>query len=343
MQELLDAASDWLQSQPGIHPWSRGRTRIAEQICKWVCQYASAACDRVPADGEPLWQECTAKIWNCWEYHWRQAVELAGSPVDGFAVAAQLESGMGLQGGGRLGGNPVEDVVLAVAVLHQEPKAIERFTERFQGKAVRVAMKSNPRVAEDEEDWWCQLLVHLMGLGDRPGKLQKYAGRCGLWNWLARVAQNFSARWGSVISGDSELLERLIVLGENPAEESECQKLLANAVREAIGGLSPEQGTLLYFLFAENLPGKDVAVILGVHPGSVTRRKDKAIELLHEALAAIDGSPARAQAYRDCLESLTGMRNWPQLAGVFLETLQDFRPNGDRDGNKETRREEEGA
>ena len=67
----------------------------------------------------------------------------------------------------------MEDVVLAVAVLHQRPEAIERFSERFRSRAIGLAVKTNPHVREDAEDWWCQLLVHLMGVGDRPGKLQK--------------------------------------------------------------------------------------------------------------------------------------------------------------------------
>ena len=328
MNKLLDHAFDWLQSQPGMRPWPQGQARIIEHIHQWGRQYSEAVCDFVPSDETPLWQGLVEKLWQCWEYHWRQAIELEGGPVDGFVVASQLVAGQGYIRGGRLGGNPLEDVVLAVAVLRQEPVAIERFAERFQNKAIRVAMKSNPRVAEDEQDWWCQLLVHLMGVGDRRGKLQKYAGHCGLWNWLVRVAKNFSVRWGSVLPCDSEPLERLIVLGQNSAEESECQKLLGGAIRDVIGHLSPDQGTLLYLLFAENLPGKDVATILGVHPGSISRQKDKAIGLLHEALATIDGPPSRSQAYRDCLESLTGTRNWRELAGVFLTVLQQYRPDG---------------
>lgn len=168
-----------------------------------------------------------------------------------------------------------------------------------------------------------------MGVGDHPGKLGKYAGRCGLWNWLVRVAKNFSADWGIARATDSGPLEGLAVVDKNPAEENECRQLLGGAVREAIATLAPEQGTLLYFLFAEGLPGKDVAGILGVHPGQVSRRKERAIERLREALASLGGPSPQGRAYRDCLESLTGTRNWRELAGVFLRTLTKFRPADD--------------
>lgn len=339
MNRLLESAPHWLLSQPGLSPWSEGRVRIANQIDRWVEQYWWVVCDQEPSVDGSFGRQCAQRLWDCWEYHWRQAIELAGEPVDGFSLAGYLENGLGFQGGGRLGGNPLEDVVLATAVLCQEPAAIDRFSERYQAGAIRVATKVNPRVREDEQDWWCQLLVHLMGVGDRPGKLQKYSGHCGLSNWLARVAKNFSVRWGTASTSESDLLEEVVVQSRNDAEVSECQKLLGGAVRDAVGRLSPEQGTLLYFLFDERLPGKEISAILGVHPGSVSRKKDKAIDLLQEALAAIDGPPNRAQAYRDCLESLTGTRNWRELADVFLGALQEYRPDGDG----QIDREEEGA
>jgi RNA polymerase sigma factor (sigma-70 family) len=235
-------------------------------------------------------------------------------------------AGLGFKGGGRLGGNPLEDVVLAVSVLHQEHVAVERFKERFRSDAVHYGRR-HPLVQEDEEDWWCQLLVRLMGLDDQPGKLRRYSGRSGLKNWLARVAMNFPGCFVVPKGGANDGLEEIARSAPIPGpDDIECQELLGDAVRDAIGQLTPQQRALLYMLFAEGLAGKDVARILGIHPGQVSRRKEMAIEQLHAILGKLADASSRGGAYRDCLESLTGTRNWRELADVFLRTLRDLRP-----------------
>lgn len=329
MYEFLDADREWLERQPGMLPWLPGRARIVARIDHWMDEYGAAVGGRVRELGAPLAEECAARLWNCWEYHWRQAAELGEGRADGFEVASRVQAGLGFQGGGRLGGNPFEDVVLAVAVWHRRPEAIERFTDRFRSRAIGVAVKTNRLVREDVNDWWCQLLVHLMGVGDRPGKLQKYAGRCGLWNWLARVARNFSAAGGREPPGDSEEIEQLPARPHDPTEDRDCRELLGGAVRRAIGRLVPEQRTLLYLLFVERLPGKDVAAALGVHPGNISRQKERTVQQLHEALASLDASAVQAQGYRDCLETLTQTRNLRELADVFLTALTELSSAGD--------------
>lgn len=307
-----------------MRPWPSGRARLVAQIGRWIDAHGTTACGRRLQAAEPLYAQCARQLWDCWEYHWRQAAEVAGAPADGFAVAARLEKCLGFQGGGRLGGNPLEDVVLATAVLHQHPVALQRFAERFRSRAIGLAVKANSRVREDAEDWWCQLLVHLMGVGQRPGKLRKYGGRCGLWNWLARVVRNFSVDWGHDPPGHSDEIEQIPASRHNPAEDRECQELLGGAVRRAIGQLDPEQRALLYLLFAEQLPGNVVAAALEVHPGNISRQKERAVKRLHDALASLDASADPGRAYGDCLEILAHARNLRELADVFLTALSEL-------------------
>ena len=320
MCELLDAASQWLTSQPGMRPWARGRQRLLAQVGRWIARYGTAACGRRLHTAEPLYAACAARLWRCWEYHWRQAAELAGGRVDGFQVAARLEQGLGFCGKGQLGGNPLQDVVLAAAVLQREPVAIERFSERFRDRALALARKTNPRIS-DLEDWWSQLMVHLAGVGCVAGKLAKYGGRCGLWNWLARVVINFSRDRPKPLPSHSGVLESIPAPPTSLAEDRDCLELLGGLVRQAIEQLAAEQATLLYLLYVERLSGKEVAAILGVHPGTISRRTEKAIKHFHKALASFELSSLHGQGYRECLETLSHARNLRELADVFLSAL----------------------
>jgi hypothetical protein len=77
MDELLDAARDWLQRQTGLRPGPSGRARLVAQIRRWIDQHGTTACGRRLNAAEPLYAQCAAKLWQCWEYHWRQAAEAA--------------------------------------------------------------------------------------------------------------------------------------------------------------------------------------------------------------------------------------------------------------------------
>jgi RNA polymerase sigma factor (sigma-70 family) len=313
----------------GMQPGPQGQARILAQIERWIKEHGEAACGRIPTSEEPLRNEAAARLWQCWEYHWRQAVELNGGEVDGFEVAKRVAAGRGLLKGGRLGGNPFEDVVLAAAVLHREPVAIQRFTERFRADAIRSARKTYLSPHEDEEDWWCQFLMHLMGLGPRNGKLDRFQGRCGLKNWLPRVAKNFKGGVIRLQGGDDADWENL---GDGPQPdpgERECHELLSGVLRNTLAQLTPPQRTLFYMIYVERLALKDVAPFLEIHAGNVGRHRKATIEQLDAMLAQLDDATNKGRAYQDCLKSLTDTRNWRELADVFLETLRDLHEEGE--------------
>lgn len=322
MWGIPDAAAAWAKGQPGMRPWWRARKRLAAQIDRWIAAYGAAACGRHLQTAEPLYASCANRLWNCWQYHWQQAAELGGGLADGFEVAARLEQGLGFRGGGQLGGNPLEDVVLATAVAAGDPHAKERFCERFRERAIALAKKTHPFI-DDPDDWWCQFWVHLVGVGERPGKLAKYSGHCGLWNWLARVIINQSRQPLDPLPHHGPLRETIPAPESQGVEDRDCLKLLGDVVRTAINRLRPDEATLLYLFYVEGMSGMEVAAVLGVHPGTVSRRKAEAVGRLAEELAALDASSSQAMGYHDCLEILARARNLRELGDIFLRALTD--------------------
>ncbi|MBN2293281.1 MAG: hypothetical protein JXM70_12695 [Pirellulales bacterium] len=130
----------------------------------------------------------------CLRYHWKQAVVDNGE-VTSAAVAEHLQEGRGYRRGGQLGGDPMRDVVLAEAMTARDGRAPTVFEADYYGFSCGLAGRLNRRLVDNPDEWWNEFLDHLAGYSKQPGRLEKFAGRCGLQNWLGTVLWNFLRRW----------------------------------------------------------------------------------------------------------------------------------------------------
>jgi RNA polymerase sigma factor (sigma-70 family) len=235
---------------------------------------------------------------------------------------------VGADGKGQLGGDPLRDVVLAEAMLQGEPSALAAFSREYRQFAVGQAAKLQPRFRSDD-DWWHDLLTELQGQLKPPGKLARFHGRCSLRNWLGTVVRNFlytrisqSTREGAhTVPIDADDGREIGAGDEGPEQiliSRECHDLLAQRVRQALDILDAEAAALLQLLFVEQLPGKEIAGLLGIHPGNVTRRKEQALRSLESALRE---NPTRSEAFAACLEHLLATDGRRDFAAALFDAL----------------------
>jgi RNA polymerase sigma factor (sigma-70 family) len=276
----------------------------------------------LPDSAREMYRAC---LWRTWSYHWEQYVEEHG-PIDGAVVAEQIQKGRGFHGQGRLGGNVLEDVILAQALLRMQQKALDRFEERFQKQAMGTARNTVREVA-DSPGFWGDLLEHLGGFSrEFAARLNTFSGRCGLANWLPRVVHNFTidqkAQFPSkslpetLQADDSDALDRLMT--------ADCLPRIAALFQAAVGRLSPEQKMALRLRYLEGVENRDIARVLGVHPGTASRRNEASLLTIRQFLETPEGLTGHEkQMCQECLDHLLGGSGAKDLGRLLWDALFD--------------------
>ena len=106
---------------------------------------------------------------------------------------------------------------------------------------------------------------------------------------------------------------------DDPARK-ECVELFAELVALAMADLPRQDRLLLSLLFVDGLKQKDAASVLGVNPGNVTRRKDRAIQTLGTLTAEHAARLGKQASYQECLTYL--MEEARDFAQVLREALE---------------------
>ena len=286
--DMFDKERTWLEDQPDMTPWEEGCHGLAEQLQQWLEAYSKSICDAVVNDDHEAWSEHVERLWQCLAYHWQQAAEANGG-IEAQAVAKQIQSGRGYQRGGRLGGDPMHAVVLAVAMTSRDGKAPTVFHQDYYAFSRGLAGKLNPRLADNPDEWWNDMVDHLAGYTKPPGRLTRFFGRCGLQNWLGIVQRNFLKRWirrewKLTDFAEVEDQEQTHMSTDVGAAANESLQCFVEVVRQALAALSKDDVLLLYYLYVKGLKQKDVATIIRIAPGNVTRRRQNALERLKDQI-----------------------------------------------------------
>ncbi len=193
------------------------------------------------------------------------------------------------------------DAFLAAACLEGVDRAWETLFAARAGRADRLlvdalrarAARLYPRDEERQEsavnDFWGHLIVSEM-----PGAvpiLARYDAQRPLVPWLIRVFQNWQI---SLLRGregraetlaDDDLLEEQALPGERDPRwhESFC-----DAAREWLAGLSDQELLLLGLRLRYRLSQREVANLLGVHEGTISRQitqlRDRCFEVVSKQL-----------------------------------------------------------
>ncbi len=259
-----------------------------------------------------------------------------GNKADGRRVAEQIRQGRGFKKNGQLGGDPMRDVVLAQAVQLKDERALAVFAQEYQPFIVAQARRFEP-MGQDATPSWNDLLIELGGYLRPPGKLERFTGACALRHWLRTVAQRWFLTQRSKEKRTTSLDEMLMPPADTATAQQEislitpeCLQLFRNRVSATLLELSDRDRLLLLLRFVDGMQGKDIAGVVGVAPGNVSRALDKALLALREALE----SPARElkggqQAFQDCLAHLLDPRERRSFGEMLMEALQEAKVAGD--------------
>jgi RNA polymerase sigma factor (sigma-70 family) len=189
------------------------------------------------------------------------------------------------------------DWFLACACLEQLPSGWEALwsarttrtdallVDALRHRAVRLFPRDTERQEEAVLDFWGYLLA-----GERAGSvpiLARYDGQRPLVPWLIRVFQNkhlseMRKHKGEVPLGDEEIGEKDLYLPEDSDERWHDQ--FREAAREWFADLSEQEVLLLGLRLRYRLSQREVAKLLGIHEGNVTRRIDSLSTKCHERI-----------------------------------------------------------
>ncbi len=152
-------------------------------------------------------------------------------------------------------------------------------------RAVRLFPRDEERQEEAVAEFWGYLLA-----GEREGSvpiLGRYDGQRPLVPWLIRVFQNrhlseLRRHKGEVQLADEEVGERELALPESA--DARWHEQFREAAREWFSELSEQEVLLLGLRLRYRLSQREVARLLGIHEGNVTRKIDALSRKCHEQI-----------------------------------------------------------
>jgi RNA polymerase sigma factor (sigma-70 family) len=271
------------------------------------------------------------RLWLCWRHHWQDALLSSGnSRTDGWSVAQQIRQGKGFKKNGQLGGDPLRDVVLAQAIQLKDERALALFAQEYQPFIVAQVRRFQP-IGQDPTPCWNDLLIELGGYLRPPGKLARYSGACALRHWLRTVAQRWFLSRRKSERPQASLDDMVVQPADMAADKQEtlvitpeCLVLFKQRVAETLQQLSPRDRLLLMLRFVEGMQGKDIAGVVGIAPGNVSRALEKALLGLREALEEMPLETNGGQrAFQDCLAHLLDQDQRRSFGEMLLEALKE--------------------
>jgi len=320
IRRILKDDKTWLAAQPGMQPWDDACVRLATLLSDCLRRYSEQVRDRAAAEADADRPLYLARLWRCLGYHWRDAAEASPDGlVEAEQVARRIAGGQGYRRGGQLGGDPLRDVVLAVAMVRKDQRAPRVFQDDYFPFACGLAAKVHRRLAAEPDPWWNELLDHLAGYTRPTAKLDKFCGHSALRNWLGTVVWTFLRRWRFSDGEGRELDDP----PDRPSPPAESLDHFAEIVRLAIAELSSNDRLMLALIYVDGLNQKRAAGVLGVDPGTVTRRLEKALPRLQTAIRQIAAGRLSAEACAGVFEDL---RDNPSVFATRLrEALEEGR------------------
>jgi RNA polymerase sigma factor (sigma-70 family) len=183
--------------------------------------------------------------------------------------------------------------------------------------------------SQDWEDLWHDCLIELVG-DHGPGKLTSFQGHAGLQSWLGTVLRRFI--WKRQREGRKTLSQPVEETGP-PEEEvisQECLRLFRIWIDQALSDLSPRDRLLLFLRHVKALKGKEIAGIIGIHPGRISEGLKGARIHFRDLLERGTSSEARKQQeQQECLRHLLGGAHRFSFGQLLIEALRQFDPEGE--------------
>lgn len=285
-------------------PWVEGCRRLAARLGVCLETYSASICETVidRCAGQPVY---LTRLWRCLRHHWKQAVEM-NVQTELPDVVERIQAGQGYRGGGQLGGNPLRDVVLAVAMTRRDENAPRVFHSDYFDFSRRLAAKLDRHFYANPDEWWTDLLDVLAGYTNPPGKLEKFGGESALQNWLGTVLWNF-LRCRVRKPTNTVDIEDVSQPHSRPNDDlvvDESLRWFVELTRESFNALSSDDRLIISLVFLDGLKQNEASPILGVHPGNVSKKLKKAIERFQDHHEKIASKFLRHESYEGILQQL---------------------------------------
>jgi len=330
---MFESDKTWLEKLPGMTPWDDGCAELDEKLGAWLDAYSLEVCDQPLDKKDDVRISYLKRLWSCLGWHWRDANKAEQTKAKAETVGESLQARRGFQKGGKLGGDPMRDVVLAAAMLAYHNRALILFEEEYYTLSCAVAAKVDPKLvrgaiqAKGSVEWWNELLEKLIGLAHSQGKLEFFDGRCSLAYWLGIVVRRFhiSKKRKKNPFSYEEIDEMAHTKPDATTEviANESLRCFIKVLARALPELHNDDNFLLRSFFLENMKQKDIAKILGIHPGNVTRRIQRALERLYVLVKQHAADEFGEMAAEDMLGEI--LKNERTFANALLEAFAEIR------------------
>jgi len=189
------------------------------------------------------------------------------------------------------------DRVALATVLAGDRRARSLFVERFArlvyavvGRTMRRGARGNDE--ERVEEAFAEVFVALFDRDAR--RLRQWTGACSLATWVRLVAASVAVDRVRRMRGDAQLAPLEAVSERLTWEEPTALEAIVRAeelaaVGVAMQALSESDRELLVALYVDQLTPGQIAAELGVAPGALYTRKNRALERLRRALLGDGG------------------------------------------------------
>jgi RNA polymerase sigma-70 factor, ECF subfamily len=207
----------------------------------------------------------------------------------------------------------LEELALARACAAGNERAWQDFISRYRQKMRSMALHIT-RDAAHAADLADSLFGDLYGISSRDGvrnsKLLSYTGRGSLEGWLRTVmAQEFINRYRKqkrTVSLEEQTEEgaqfAAEFAGPPQTDHHEARRKLEAATDESIAELSAEDRFTLASYYLDRRTLAEIAVMLGLHESSISRRLERLATNLRKRIVA--GLRARGMSHAQAVEAL---------------------------------------
>jgi RNA polymerase sigma factor (sigma-70 family) len=144
--------------------------------------------------------------------------------------------------------------------------------DALRARAARLYPRNEERQEGAVNEFWGQLFA-----ADTPGSLPvlaRYDGQRPLVPWLIRVFQNWHVSQLRRHAGTQALPEDDLALPLPAAAEGRWHEAFRQAARDCLADLGEPELLILGLRLRYRLSGREVAGLLGVHEGTVSRKTD---------------------------------------------------------------------
>jgi RNA polymerase sigma factor (sigma-70 family) len=145
--------------------------------------------------------------------------------------------------------------------------------DALRARAARLYPRDDERQETAVAEFWSQLLVSESGSG--LPVLARYDGQRPLVPWLIRVFQNAHISRLRAAGGTHALPDDDIALPLPNRADGRWHEAFCQAAREALATLSDSELLILGMRLRYRMSQREVAHLLGVHEGTISRQTDK--------------------------------------------------------------------